>query len=98
MPVTDVPHRRSMTTSFLLLQADPGHVEALAGYVESLPGVEHVAVTSGPYDVVAHVASDQDGQERVRAAVRQAPGLSRISVCVSSRQRCTWSQALVSNA
>ena len=73
--------------SFLLLQADPGRAEPLAGFVAALPGVYDVAVTSGPFDVVAEVTAEREQQQRICAAVRRAPGLARLCVCQGPARR-----------
>ena len=67
--------------SFFLIQADPGRTEDLAEFVAKMPGVYNVSVTSGPYDVVVEVTQVEDHQQRIRAAVRRAPGLARLCVC-----------------
>jgi len=70
--------------SFLLIQTDPGYATAVARFVGSVPGVFDVCITSGPYDVVAEVSPVPSLQAEVRAAVRRAPGLSRLCVCNGS--------------
>lgn len=70
--------------SFFLIQTDPGYAKAVATYVGRVPGVVDVVVTSGPYDVVAQVSPMPTQQEQLRAAVRLAPGLSRLCVCNGS--------------
>ena len=70
--------------SFFLIQTDPGYAEAVARFVGSVAGVFDVAVTTGPYDVVAEVSPVLSQQGQVRAAVRLAPGLSRLCVCNGS--------------
>jgi DNA-binding Lrp family transcriptional regulator len=67
---------------FLLIQTDPGRVDDLAVALAAVEGVVTVAVTSGPYDVIAHVeAGDELAAQRVLSAVRTAPGLCRLCVC-----------------
>ena len=73
--------------SFFLIQADPGRTEELAEFVAKLPGVYNVSVTSGPYDVVVEVTQVEEYQQRVRAAVRRAPGLARLCVCQGMARR-----------
>jgi hypothetical protein len=70
--------------SFFLIQTDPGYAAAVAEAVAALPGVMSVSVTSGPYDVVAEVTPAAEQQERIRAEVRRARGLSRLCVCQGS--------------
>jgi hypothetical protein len=72
--------------SFFLIQTDPGYADAVADVVASLPGVVNVAVTTGPYDVVAEVTPALEQQDRIRAEVRRAPGLCRLCVCQGSRK------------
>jgi len=71
--------------SFFLIQTDPGYADAVADVVASLPGVVNVAVTTGPYDVVAEVTAVREHQDQIRAEVRGAPGLGRLCVCQGSR-------------
>lgn len=83
---TEVPHREGMTTAgaraHLLIQADCGTSAALRDYVADVPGVVDAACTSGPFDAVAHVSvSDEHELQRVLAAARRAPGLSRLCLC-----------------
>lgn len=73
--------------SFFLIQADPGRTEGLAEFVAKMPGVYSVSVTSGPYDVVVEVTHDEEHQQRIRAAVRRAPGVARLCVCHSAARR-----------
>ena len=70
--------------SYFLIQTDPGHAPAVAQFVGSVPGVFDAVVTSGPYDVVAEVSPVLTQQAEIRAAVRLAPGLSRLCVCNGS--------------
>jgi DNA polymerase II small subunit/DNA polymerase delta subunit B len=70
--------------SFFLIQTAPGYATRVARFIGSVPGVVDVCVTSGPYDVVAQVSPVPEFQEQVRAAVRLAPGLSRLCVCNGS--------------
>jgi uncharacterized protein with GYD domain len=66
----------------LLIQADPGRADELARAVGAVPGVGTVAVTSGPYDVIAQVESgDEVAAQGALGAVRAAPGLCRLCVC-----------------
>lgn len=67
--------------SFFLIQVEPGHADAVAAFVARIPGVGDVCVTSGPYDVVAQAAAETEHLERIRAAIRKAPALSRLCVC-----------------
>jgi hypothetical protein len=68
-----------MTTT-LLLQTEPGRADDVAHFMTGLDAVTEAVVTSGPYDVIAHVDLDAD-VSRVLAAVRRAPGLARLCVC-----------------
>ncbi|MCU1603408.1 MAG: hypothetical protein JWO22_4117 [Frankiales bacterium] len=70
-----------MTT--LLLQADPGRAADVASHLASLPSVAETVLTSGPYDVIAHVADDADVPSTI-AGAKKAPGLARLCVCRSS--------------
>lgn len=74
-------------TSFLLVQADPGHAGTLAQHVADLPGVVSAVVTSGPYDIVAELVGDEQEQAAVRAAIRRATGLCRLCICQSASSR-----------
>jgi hypothetical protein len=74
-------------TTFLLVQADPGHAETLAQHVAQLPGVLSAVVTSGPYDIVAELVGGEEEQAAVRSAVRRATGLCRLCVCSSASAR-----------
>lgn len=66
----------------LLLQTDPGRAQDVLATVTSVPGVIDAVVTSGAYDVVAQVfVADEHELATVLAGVRQAIGLSRLSVC-----------------
>ena len=67
--------------AFLLIQTNPGYADQLARFIAGLPGVESVAVTSGPYDVVVEVCDQADQQAAVSAAVRSEPGLAHVWVC-----------------
>lgn len=73
--------------NFFLIQTDPGYAGEVARAVGSLPGVINVSVTSGPYDVVAEVTAVAEQQERIRAEVRRARGLSRLCVCQGPTSR-----------
>lgn len=65
----------------LLLQADPGRADEVASFVAELPTVCETSVTSGPYDVIARVASVGDELARVVVLARRAPGLCAVRVC-----------------
>jgi hypothetical protein len=73
--------------AFFLIQADPGHADAVARQLADLPGVYGVAVTSGPYDVVAEVTPALDQQQRIRVAARAMRGMSRLCVCQGDERR-----------
>ena len=88
---------------FLLLQTDIGAAEAMAVSIASLDAVDTAVVTSGPYDVIVHVASeDPQEQAAVCAHVRQLSGLSRLCICHSRAEqpaaRSSWTLAIASNA
>ena len=70
--------------TFILIQADPGHADALAQLLAQMPGVYDASVTSGPYDVIAEVTPALEHVQRISSAVRQAPGLTRLCVCQGS--------------
>ena len=72
--------------AFFLIQTDPGHADAVARQVAELPGVYDVAVTSGPYDIVAEVTPEPDQQQGIRAAVRGMRGMCRLCVCQGNQR------------
>ena len=87
----------------LLLQTDLGMAENVAGLVGTLEGVDTALLTSGPYDVIAHVASeDPQEQAAICTQVRRLKGLSRLCICHSSAEqpaaRSSWTLAFASNA
>jgi hypothetical protein len=69
------------TSAHLLLQADPGRADEVASYVGTLAAVTELAVTSGPYDVIARVDLTTEDLSHVLVQARRAPGLSRVCVC-----------------
>lgn len=88
-----------MMASFFLIQADPGRTEDLAEFVAKIPGVYNVSVTSGPYDVVVELIHVEEHQQRIRAAVRRAPGLARLCVLQGmARRPGTQAQMQISDA
>ena len=73
--------------AFFLIQTDPGHADAVAWQVAAMPGVYDVAVTSGPYDIVAEVTPEPDEQQLIRVAVRAMRGMCRLCVCQGDQRR-----------
>jgi hypothetical protein len=71
----------SSPSAHLLLQADPGRAEEVATFVGTLVAVTELAVTSGPYDVIARVDLTTEDLSHVLVQARRAPGLARVCVC-----------------
>ena len=66
----------------VLLQVDPGRSQEAFQYVSALPTVTDVAMTSGPYDVIATVeASSDEAVGRAVAQARRTPGLCVLQLC-----------------
>jgi len=66
----------------VLLQVDPGRSHEAYQYVSALPAVTVVAMTSGPYDVIATVeAASDEAVGRAVAQARKAPGLCVLQLC-----------------
>lgn len=66
----------------VLLQVDPGRSQEAFWYVSALPAVTDVAMTSGPYDVIATVeASSDEAMGRAVAQARRTPGLCVLQLC-----------------
>ena len=90
----------------LLIQADPGTTQALQSHLVGVPGVAEALATSGPFDVVAHVAVRDEGElQHVLTAARRAPGLARLCLCrpsspnVSAQRDWTpWWSGFAANA
>ncbi|MCU1691832.1 MAG: hypothetical protein JWM64_923 [Frankiales bacterium] len=74
-----------MSTAHLLLQADEGRADDVAAYVQALSGCTAVAVTSGPYDVIAVVDLTDEALARVVQRCRRGPGVHDVRVCTSPR-------------
>ena len=66
----------------VLLQVDPGRSHEAFQYVSALPAVTGVALTSGPYDVIATVeAASDEAVGRAVAQARRTPGLCVLQLC-----------------
>jgi DNA-binding Lrp family transcriptional regulator len=71
-----------MTRAHLLIQANPGAGQAVQEHLAGIPGVVEAAGTTGPFDAVAQVTVEDEGElQRVLQATRSAPGLARICLC-----------------
>ena len=66
---------------YLLVQTDPGRQGDAHAFLQEVPGVVEVSVTSGPFDLV--VVAEAAGPElsRLLGVCRRTPGLARISRC-----------------
>jgi uncharacterized protein with GYD domain len=66
----------------VLLQVDPGRSQEAYQYVSALPTMTDVALTSGPYDLIATVeASSDEAVGRAVAQARRTPGLCVLQLC-----------------
>jgi hypothetical protein len=66
----------------VLLQVEPGRAEEAVRYVSALAGVESVAMTSGPFDVIAQVSAAE--LSRMLGRLRRTPGLWALRICRSA--------------
>jgi nitrate reductase NapAB chaperone NapD len=70
------------TRAHLLLQAEPGRAAEVVRHVATVAEVREVTATSGPFDVIAVVDVEREGDlARALGRVRRAPGLVALRVC-----------------
>ena len=67
----------------MLIQTDVGRAEVVAKQLAELAGVRSAEYVTGPYDVVARIAADTEGelQNSVVPTVQQVAGITRTLTC-----------------
>ncbi|MCL5036713.1 MAG: Lrp/AsnC ligand binding domain-containing protein [Chloroflexi bacterium] len=74
--------------SFILIEAEPGKVRAVADKIASVPGVLKAYGVTGPYDVIAMLEGEsiEDLGKIVTTEIQILPGVRKTVTCL-----CTFS-------
>ena len=77
------------TSAFIGLQVDPARVEAVATQLAALPEAEHVAITTGSYDIFVwvNVASTEALAAFLHRKIGKVEGVRRTETFVSLETR-----------
>jgi DNA-binding Lrp family transcriptional regulator len=75
--------RNVMLGAYILIQAEAGTAEQVAGQVAAVPGVIGTVGVTGPYDVIARAeAADADEMgDLVVAAIQRIEGITHTLTC-----------------
>lgn len=71
-----------MVQAYILIQTEVGRASAVASDVAGIDGVSRAEDVTGPYDVIVHVDSNDDGAlSDTVTAVQKVPGITRTLTC-----------------
>ncbi|MGH3383908.1 MAG: Lrp/AsnC ligand binding domain-containing protein [Nocardioidaceae bacterium] len=70
-----------MTSAYVLVQTNPGAVEAIVTEMSQLEQVEFVDAVTGPYDAIVAVSGSLEDVEPVRLALSQIDNVTRTLTC-----------------